>query len=188
MENIKHFKPKAHILKLLGEELIKSPIMAIYELAKNSYDADSSYVNVSFSDIQDLQNATVKIEDNGTGLTSEVIENVWLEPGTDHRKPIDADGNRIINRSPIFNRVPMGEKGVGRFAVHKLGNTIKLITRPANIIKCLDEKEEWKKYVLDYEITLTIDWKTFSQSKYLEDIPISWQTNRDTSKFHFQEG
>lgn len=187
MENIKHFKPKAHILKLLGEELIKSPIMAIYELAKNSYDADSSYVNVSFSAIQDLQNATVKIEDNGTGLTSEVIENVWLEPGTDHRKPIDVNGNRIINRSPIFNRVPMGEKGVGRFAVHKLGNTIKLITRPANIIKCLDEKEEWKKYVLDYEITLTIDWKTFSQSKYLEDIPISWQTNRDKSKFHFQE-
>jgi hypothetical protein len=187
MGNIKHFKPKAHILKLLGEELIKSPIMAIYELAKNSYDADSSYVNVNFSDIQDLQNATVKIEDNGTGLTSEVIENVWLEPGTDHRKPIDANGNRIINRSPIYNRVPMGEKGVGRFAVHKLGNKIKLITRPANIIKCLDEKEEWKKYVLDYEITLTIDWKTFSQSKYLEDIPISWDTNRDKSEFHFKE-
>ena len=71
-------------------------------------------------------------------LTSEVIENVWLEPGTDHRKPIDENGNRIINRSPIFNRVPMGEKGVGRFAVHKLGNIIKLITRPANVIKCLD--------------------------------------------------
>ncbi|EAQ39271.1 hypothetical protein MED134_01590 [Dokdonia sp. MED134] len=187
MENIKHFKPKAHILKLLGEELIKSPIMAIYELAKNSYDADSSYVDVNFLDIQNIQNATVKIEDNGTGLTSEVIENVWLEPGTDHRKPIDFNGNRIINRSPIYNRVPMGEKGVGRFAVHKLGNKIKLITRPANIITCLDEKEEWRKYVLDYEITLTIDWKTFSQSKYLEDIPISWDTNRDKSKFHFKE-
>ena len=48
MENIKHFKPKAHILRLLGEELIKSPIMAIYELVKNSYDADSSFVNVTF--------------------------------------------------------------------------------------------------------------------------------------------
>ena len=68
MENVKHFKPKAHILRLLGEELIKSPIMAIYELVKNSYDADSSYVNVAFSDIQDLEIATVKIEDNGTGL------------------------------------------------------------------------------------------------------------------------
>mgnify|MGYP003652356679 CR=1 FL=1 len=187
MERIKHFKPKAHILRLLGEELIKSPIMAIYELVKNSYDADSSFVNVNFSNIQDLENAIVKIEDNGTGLTSEVIENVWLEPGTDHRKPIDQEGKRIINRSPIFDRVPMGEKGVGRFAVHKLGNSIKLVTRPANVITCLDEKAEWKKYILGYEITLSIDWKTFSQSKYLEDIPITWQTETDKTNFHFQD-
>ncbi|WP_323028204.1 ATP-binding protein [Gelidibacter japonicus] len=184
---VKHFKPKAHILKLLGEELIKSPIMAIYELVKNSYDADSSFVNVSFTNIQNLENAIVTIEDNGTGLTSEVIENVWLEPGTDHRKPIDQNGNRIINRSPIFNRVPMGEKGVGRFAVHKLGNSIKLFTRPANIITCVDEKAEWKKYILDYEIMLTIDWKTFSQSKYLDEIPISWQIETNKANFHFQD-
>lgn len=185
MENIKHFKPKAHILRLLGEELIKSPIMAIYELVKNSYDADSNFVDVKFSNIKDKDNAVVTIEDNGTGLTSNVIENVWLEPGTDHRKPIDENGNRIINRSPIFDRVPMGEKGVGRFAVHKLGNVIKLVTRPANVIKCT-EGDEWRKYVLDYEITLTIDWKAFSQSKYLEDIPITWQTETDITKFYFQ--
>ena len=54
-ENIKHFKPKAHILRLLGEELIKSPIMAIYELVKNSYDADASYVNVTFSDVSNVK-------------------------------------------------------------------------------------------------------------------------------------
>src|SRR5690606_16546716 len=36
-----NFKPKAHILTLLGEELIKDPVMAIYELVKNSYDADA---------------------------------------------------------------------------------------------------------------------------------------------------
>ncbi|MDO3695887.1 sensor histidine kinase [Wenyingzhuangia sp. chi5] len=185
MENIKHFKPKAHILRLLGEELIKSPIMAIYELVKNSYDADSSFVNVSFSNIQNIDEAKVIIEDNGTGLTSEVIENVWLEPGTDHRKPIDDNGNRVINRSPVFNRVPMGEKGVGRFAVHKLGNVIKLTTRPAKII--VNESGVINKEVLDYEITLTIDWIAFSQSKYLEDIPITWQTNKDESKFHFKE-
>ena len=185
MDNIKHFKPKAHILKLLGEELIKSPIMAIYELVKNSYDADSSFVNVNFSNTQDKTNAIVTIEDNGTGLTSDVIENVWLEPGTDHRKPIDEDGNRIINRSPIYRRVPMGEKGVGRFAVHKLGNIITLITRPAEVLEDLEGNIE--KRVLDYEITLTIDWKAFSQSKYLEDIPITWQTETDKSKFHFQD-
>lgn len=185
MGNVKFFKPKAHILRLLGEELIKSPIMAIYELVKNSYDADSSKVLVSFKDIEDSEKSLITIEDDGTGLTSEIIENIWLEPGTDHRKPIDENGNRIINRSPVFNRVPMGEKGVGRFAVHKLGNTIKLVTRPANVIKCTDG--EWKKYVLDYEIILSIDWVAFSQSKYLDEIPIAWQTETDKSKFHFSE-
>jgi hypothetical protein len=184
MENIKFFKPKAHILKLLGEELIKSPIMAIYELVKNSYDADSNEVVVSFKNIENTEDALIAIEDNGTGLTSAIIENIWLEPGTDHRKPIDENGNRIINRSPIYDRVPMGEKGVGRFAVHKLGNTIKLVTRPANVIKCTNG--EYKKYVLDYEITLKIDWVAFSQSKYLEEIPITWQTETDKTKFHFK--
>ena len=159
--------------------------MAIYELVKNSYDADSSYVNVKFTNIQDNEKAVVTIEDNGTGLTSEVIENVWLEPGTDHRKPIDKNGNRIIIKSPIFNRVPMGEKGVGRFAVHKLGSIITLTTRPAEIIE--DHKGNKKKIILDYEITLTIDWEAFSQSKYLEDIPITWQTETDVTKFHFKE-
>ncbi len=181
----KHFKPKAHILKLLGEELIKSPVMAIYELVKNSYDADSSSVNVTFSNIEDRINAIITIEDNGTGLTSDVIENVWLEPGTDYRKPIDENGNRIIKRSPIYNRVPMGEKGVGRFAVHKLGNVITLITRPAEVIEDADGNKE--KIILDYEITLTIDWKAFSQSKYLEDIPIIWRKEKDRANFHFKD-
>lgn len=181
---IKHFKPKAHILRLLGDELIKSPVMAIYELVKNSYDADSSYVNVKFLDVDDENSSIISIEDDGTGLTEEVIENVWLEPGTDYRKPIDNEGNRIVNRSPIYKRVPMGEKGVGRFAVHKLGNKITLISRPSKVFT--DEKGNKTKVVLDYEITLTIDWKVFSQSKYLEDIPISWNVEKDNAKFHFQ--
>lgn len=185
MEKTKHFKPKAHILRLLGEELIKSPIMAIYELVKNSYDADSNIVNVDFEQIEDKESACIKIEDNGTGLTKDVIENVWLEPGTDHRKPIDEIGNRIINRSPLFDRVPMGEKGVGRFAVHKLGNVINLITRPSEIIE--DELGKKIKQLYDYEISLTVDWNAFSQSKYLEDIPISWQIESNKSKFHFKD-
>jgi DNA topoisomerase VI subunit B len=105
MQNTKYFKPKAHILRLLGNELIKSPIMAIYELVKNSYDADSRYVTVDFKNIKNIEKSIITIEDNGTGLTSGVIENVWLEPGTDHRKPIDENGNRIIKRSPIFQRI-----------------------------------------------------------------------------------
>ncbi len=181
-----NFRPKAHILILLGEELIKSPVMAIYELIKNGYDADAKHVQVVFHNIENIDNAFIEIEDSGTGITEEVLKNVWFEPGTDHRKPISNEGVRTIRRSPIYNRIPMGEKGVGRFAVHKLGNRIKLVSRPAKII--LDERQTLVRIELhEYEITVEIDWRKFSQSKYLEDVNIQWKKNYDSETFMFKE-
>nr|WP_288807956.1 EcoRII N-terminal effector-binding domain-containing protein [uncultured Sphingobacterium sp.] len=180
------FRPKAHILTLLGEELIKDPVMAIYELVKNSYDADADTINVSFSDINSINDAKITIIDSGTGMTSEILENVWLEPGTAHRKPFDDNGMRIIKRSPIYNRVPMGEKGVGRFAVHKLGNKINLISRPSKVL--LDENGNFlKKELLNYEIEIEIDWRKFTQSRYLSEINIEWKKNEDKNSFFFKE-
>ena len=182
----KHFKPKAHILTLLGEELIKNPVMAIYELVKNSYDADAKKVDVYFRDVDNINDAAIIIEDDGTGMTTEIVEDVWLEPGSDFRKPV-IDGIRQIVKSPIFERIPMGEKGVGRFAVHKLSTKILLISRPL-IIK-YDEKrgEITNQYLADYEIELYINWKDFSQSKHLSDIPIKWKLRKDISSFRFKE-
>ena len=180
-----NFKPKAHILTLLGEELIKDPVMAIYELVKNSYDADAKSVNVYFNNITDLTNATIIVKDSGIGMTEQVLENVWLEPGTAHRKTVDVQGKRTIVRTPIFNRVPMGEKGVGRFAVHKLGNVIKLISRPGKVL--LDEDGKFVRIdLLDYEIDLEINWKTFTQSKYLSDVKIEYYKNTDPRSFYFK--
>lgn len=180
------FRPKAHILVLLGEELIKSPVMAIYELVKNSYDADAGVVDVSFENIEDIDSARIIIQDTGTGITEEVLENVWFEPGTDFRKPVNKKGQREVNRSPIHKRIPMGEKGVGRFAVHKLGNKIRMITRPAKVI-LNDEGLHQKLEILDYELVVDIDWRRFSQSKYLEDVHIEWTKNLDQHSFHFKE-
>jgi anti-sigma regulatory factor (Ser/Thr protein kinase) len=180
------FKPKAHILTLLGEELIKDPVMAIYELIKNSYDADSKSVLVYFQNITDHDNANIVVIDSGTGMTEEVLQNVWLEPGTAFRKPLDGYGKRMMARSPIFHRIPMGEKGVGRFAVHKLGSKIKLISRPCEVI--LDEKGNFKeKKLLDYEISVEIDWHAFTQSKYLSEVSIKYIKNTDKDSFLFKK-
>ncbi|HYG40490.1 MAG TPA: EcoRII N-terminal effector-binding domain-containing protein [Cytophagales bacterium] len=181
-----NFRPKAHILTLLGEELIRDPVMAIYELVKNSYDADAKDVSVSFNNITDINNSEIVIIDSGLGMTEEILENVWLEPGTAHRKPIGEDGRRQIIRSPIFHRVPMGEKGVGRFAVHKLGRIIKLKSRPATCI--FDDAGKFlQKKLLDYEIHLEIDWTKFTQSKYLSDVNITWKKNFDVDSFYFRK-
>lgn len=184
----KHFNPKAHILTLLGEELIKSPVMAIYELVKNSYDADSKKVDVYFRDIENTEEAAIIIEDDGTGMTNEIIEDVWLEPGSDFRKPVNLKtGLREFTKSPLFERVPMGEKGVGRFAVHKLGSKILLITRPLLIELDKETNKIITKTLADYEIQLYINWKDFSQSKHLSDIPIKWKVKKDQQNFRFKE-
>lgn len=184
----KHFNPKAHILTLLGNELIKNPVMAIYELVKNSYDADASKVDVRFMDIEDIDKSVIIIEDDGTGMTSEIIEDVWLEPGTDYRKPYNKDtGLRQIIKSPLYDRIPMGEKGVGRFAVHKLSSQILLITRPL-LIEFKDNSRNVERITLaDYEIQLYIDWKDFNQSKHLSEVPIKWKIKRDINSFRFKD-
>lgn len=183
----KHFKPKAHILTLLGEELIKSPVMAIYELVKNSYDADATKVDVYFRNIDAIEEASIIVEDNGIGMTAEVVEDVWLEPGTDYRKPVNNEGYRNIIKSPIYSRIPMGEKGVGRFAVHKLSTKILLISRPLLLLYDRETNAMKERYLADYEIELFINWKEFSQSKHLVDIPIRWKLRRDQGNFRFKD-
>lgn len=182
----KHFKPKAHILTLLGEELIKSPVMAIYELVKNSYDADATKSDVYFRNIDNIENAAIIIEDDGIGMTSEIVEDVWLEPGSDFRKPVK-NGVRQITKSPISQRIPMGEKGVGRFAVHKLGSKILLISRPLLIEYNKEKDKIISKKLANYEIEIFINWKDFNQSKHLSDIPIKWKIRTEKKNFRFKE-
>ena len=42
------FRPYARLLTMLGDQLIKNERIALVELIKNSYDADASWVKVTF--------------------------------------------------------------------------------------------------------------------------------------------
>ena len=125
------FRPRARILQLLGDELIGSPRLAVFELVKNAYDADAETVRVVLNKIES-DNASIVVEDDGEGMTLEVIRDIWLVPGHDHR----ALQRKALKRTRL-NRLPLGEKGVGRFAAHKLGNRIQLITRAKDQPECV---------------------------------------------------
>ena len=43
------FKPRARMLLLLGEQLIRDPGIAVFELVKNAYDADATQVTVELT-------------------------------------------------------------------------------------------------------------------------------------------
>ena len=85
------------------------------ELIKNSYDADAKNIEVSLNDIFS-DDGEILIKDDGSGMSYEKIINVWLEPATPDKR---AKGEQTF--SDCFNRRFLGEKGIGRFAVHRLG-------------------------------------------------------------------
>jgi signal transduction histidine kinase len=114
------FRVQSHILKLLGDQLIGHDRLAVFELVKNSYDADARTVTVNLDLLAPVPKISVR--DNGIGMSADTIENAWLQVGTDSKRIAAAR-----KRSPL-GRFPLGEKGVGRLAVQKLGDTIKLVT------------------------------------------------------------
>jgi signal transduction histidine kinase len=146
------FKPRARLLLQLGDQLIKNESIALIELVKNSYDADANNVEIYMEQIDDPQAGRIVIEDNGFGMDLDTVENVWLEPGSDYKsKQIQS-----LKVSPKYNRLPIGEKGIGRFGVHKLGNEIEMTTKKSG----------------SNEVFVKIDWGKFADYKYLDDVPI----------------
>src|SRR3546814_13688973 len=114
---------------MLGDQLIKNERVALVELIKNAYDADASWVKVSFegfdSNFRANADSRIVIEDDGIGMTPDVIENHWANPAT----PVKLQDKRAQRGITKKGRVIQGEKGIGRFALLKLGRTITLTTR-----------------------------------------------------------
>src|SRR5579863_1546129 len=149
----KSFRPRARLLLLLGDQLIRDPGVAVFELVKNAYDADSSDASITMSYVEDPSRGEIVVEDSGTGMDLETVTNIWLEPGTDHRLTQKEEKKPTAK----FKRVPVGEKGVGRFAAHKLGERIRLITRMKG----------------SPEVVVDIDWEEdFKDKHYLDDVSI----------------
>lgn len=156
------FNPKARIILQLGDQLIRSENIAILELIKNSYDACASKVTVSMKNIDDPVNGSIVIEDNGCGMNYKLINDVWLTPGTTYKKN-QIDSKRFITHC---NRIPLGEKGIGRFGAHKLGDEIEIVS-----------KNEDSK-----EACLKIRWKDFDNDNMLNEVPIEL-FERDPQEF-----
>src|SRR5579863_5514705 len=100
------FRPRARMLLLLGDQLIRDSGLAVFELVKNAYDADASECTVTMFDITEPKKARIAIRDNGTGMAKDTITGVWLEPGTDYRAEQRDEGCR----SKEYRRLPLGEK------------------------------------------------------------------------------
>lgn len=141
------FKPRARVLQHLGDQLIGTPRLAIFELVKNAYDADASKVTVTVDGIQTSPHS-ISIKDDGMGMSPQTVRDIWLVIAHDHKH----QQLQIRQRTPK-GRLPLGSKGLGRLSVHKLGNNIEMITRAAR----------------EPEVVVRIDWNSMISQVYLDD-------------------
>lgn len=120
-DNVRFSVDAGHIQRL-GVELVGKQDTALSELIKNAYDADASEIDLIFSDNRKA-GGTLVISDNGSGMPMDIIRNSWMRISTDTKveQPL----------SPIYQRKRAGRKGIGRFAVQRLGKNLELITKPA---------------------------------------------------------
>lgn len=139
--------------RLIGRELITDRITALFELVKNCYDANATRVDVVFENVS-YDNAVVDdttkevrvnpgskvvIEDNGYGMSFEDIRDKWMVIGTVSK--------RTSPFSPRpFGRRCVGEKGIGRFAVDKLGDKVNIVTKKEEDDRWLNVEIDWNSY------------------------------------------
>jgi len=146
-------RPRARIMRTLGDELISNGTVAILELVKNSYDADATRVLVRFNEPLEIGKGSIEVIDNGHGMTLKTIKTTWMEPATliKKRQPQSEGKKRRV----------LGEKGIGRFAAAKLANYLEVVTRRPRAIG---------------EVRAFFDWSQFDdESKYLDQVEVLWE-------------
>lgn len=121
-EGILKWRFDVSTFRLIGRDLITDRITALFELVKNCYDANATEVVVIFNNVKNTNsNSSITIKDNGIGMSFDDIQNKWMVIGTASKR------NSKLSPPP-FNRKVVGEKGVGRFAVDKLGDVVSIAT------------------------------------------------------------
>lgn len=121
MEQLQYVIEDSTIAELLGVQNFSTDESAILELVKNAYDAQASYVNLTFS------NNSLVVVDDGVGMDLEDIKHKWMHVGKSTKDYKTVAGDNQV-------RVLAGSKGIGRFALARLGETATVLAKKENHI------------------------------------------------------
>lgn len=165
MEEVQ-FKISSALKNLIGKELITDEFVAVFELVKNSFDANAKNVKVIFENQYNPQTSKILICDDGRGMNLDDLHNKWLFVGYSAKK--DGSEDKDYRDKLKNKRTFAGAKGVGRFSCDRLGAHLELFT---------------KKEVGNYE-NLSINWTDFEEDakKEFMNVRVLHRT-LDTSPF-----
>lgn len=128
-----HFKVDPSVVFQLGESLISDAVQALIELVKNCYDADASYAKVII-DTQGMvevegslypsDSGRIIVEDDGHGMDLEDVEDGWLTISNRKKREL-----KKAKKTTPGGRTPLGDKGLGRLGVQRLGENLEIFTK-----------------------------------------------------------
>lgn len=154
------FRVHASLIYKLGESLIADEVTALSELIKNSYDADATICSLVISSdyIEEINGRKCKgyieLSDNGCGMDLTTIINGWLTLSNSPKKKMKKEQKTTAK----FHRYPLGDKGLGRLSVQKLGRYMHMITKTADS---------------NIEYCVVIPWGDFLKNTTIDQIPVT---------------
>ena len=118
------------VLARITDGIYRQPGSALRELVANAYDADATEVTIS-TDRPRFR--TLRIEDNGNGMSPEIIEYV-LENIGGSSKRVTVGGNLGVTSASDKDLSPggrhlIGKIGIGLFSVSQLARTFQIVTK-----------------------------------------------------------
>lgn len=155
MEEVQ-FKISSALKNLIGKELITDEYVAVFELVKNSFDANAKKVKVIFENQYNPQTSRILIWDDGRGMTLDDLQNKWLFVGYSAKK--DGSEDKDYRDKLKNKRTFAGAKGVGRFSCDRLGAHLELFTKKESgcyenlSINWTDFEEDAKKEFMNIRV------------------------------------
>jgi len=158
------FKISSELKNIIGKELITDDFIAIFELVKNSYDANAKRVDIIFRCIKNgNEPGQILITDDGDGMSRADLEDRWLVVGHSWKKEQEKELEKKDFRDKVGERrIFAGAKGIGRFSCDRLGRLLRLYT-----------KKEDEPFIHSLEM----DWSKFEEdpSKEFQEIDVYYE-------------
>ena len=100
-----------NVIQHLGIGLYSNIPAVLSETVANAWDADATEVSITIDKKQ------IVIQDNGCGMTIQDANEKYLNVGYERRK-------KQGDKTPKFNRLVMGRKGIGKLSLFSIANTV----------------------------------------------------------------
>ena len=105
----------------------------------------------------------IELSDNGCGMDLATIVNGWLTLSNSPKKKMKKEQKT----TPKYHRYPLGDKGLGRLSVQKLGRYMQMMTKAADS---------------DIEYRVVIPWGDFLKNTTIDQIPVTITKQEITSQ------